>query len=53
MNSLRFNALSNLGNSQKAVKVEHAARVTGIFNENRTRPGKAAPPSSTPTVVSG
>ncbi len=34
MNSLRFNALSNLGNSQKAVKVEHAARVTGIFNEN-------------------
>ena len=34
MNSLRFNALSNLANAQKPIKVEHKARVTGIFNEN-------------------
>ncbi|MEP6711548.1 MAG: glutamine synthetase III [Ferruginibacter sp.] len=34
MNSLRFNALSNLANLQKPVKFDTASRITGIFNEN-------------------
>ena len=34
MNSLRFNAINNLANTQAAVKVSNPTRVTAVFNEN-------------------
>lgn len=34
MNSLRFNAINNLANTQASVKVSNPARVTAVFNEN-------------------
>jgi len=34
MNSLRFNAINNLANTQASVKVTNPARITAVFNEN-------------------
>ena len=34
MNSLRFNAINNLANTQAPVKVNNPVRVTAVFNEN-------------------
>ena len=34
MNSLRFNAINNLANTQAPVPVSNPARVTAVFNEN-------------------
>ena len=34
MSSIRFNAIKNIGLQKESVKVDNAAKITGIFNEN-------------------